>query len=383
MWKYVSRRVKETFERKCKVLDVRQSFWVCKAPQQQQHQHHQPQHENGPKCRHHLFGPAAADPGYLCVVVANRGECGIPYAHCENWDRARAKGHKNNKRRGCPVSEILGAITWSGAIIFGWYASQLMCLQRRHTGWDKCKSRYLQMLQSPTRAIHSSFLSHFVLASPNYPSLLAKRTLLENFSPAPLTHDEPDGPQAAVFDVSNDSDISSAPSSESQKQNVDEAVADLVTFLGETEYKMGIKCLSAGLHRQAVAHLKLATSHNHPGATFNLGLCYEKGLGLPKNPKRAMECYQIASSMGHPKAMYNLGVFYARGLGGLEKDYAAAKKCFVTAAQLGQAEAIDALNGFPKRPKYEDEDRSNLPPMTELIFEKNKTEIFAAAAKFT
>lgn len=105
----------------------------------------------------------------------------------------------------------------------------------------------------------------------------------------------------------------------------------------------------------AVSHFKLAASHQHPGATYNLGLCYELGVGVQKNFKRASECYHAASALGHSKAIYNLGVFYSRGLGGKAKSRQAAHKCFVIAAQLGLSEAQDALN-LTKRPILSDDE---------------------------
>lgn len=128
----------------------------------------------------------------------------------------------------------------------------------------------------------------------------------------------------------------------------------MVKFLGETEFKLGLQNISAGRYRTAVSHLKLASRHHHVGATFNLGLCYEQGLGVSKNLRRAMECYQYASSMGHPKAMYNLGVYYAQGLGGLKKDYETARHCFIAAAKLGQNEAKKVLGW-----SFEEEDHKS------------------------
>lgn len=59
---------------------------------------------------------------------------------------------------------------------------------------------------------------------------------------------------------------------------------------------------------------------------------------------QAAEWYQVASDLGHATAMYNLGVFYAHGWGGLEASSAEARKLFVKAAKLGQADAQAALD---------------------------------------
>lgn len=94
----------------------------------------------------------------------------------------------------------------------------------------------------------------------------------------------------------------------------------------------------------AVSHLKLATTHRHPEATFNLGVCYESGVGIEKNMKSAMECYRAAASLGHKKAMYNLGIFYVHGRGGLKKNRAAAIACFEAAEKMGLRQAKKALS---------------------------------------
>lgn len=141
------------------------------------------------------------------------------------------------------------------------------------------------------------------------------------------------------------------PSPESTKntKTVEQAVKELLSVLGEIEFQLGIKSINVGDFETGVSHFKLATSHQHAGATFNLGICFEHGLGIKQDMAMAMTCYQIAADLGHPQAIYNLGIFYAQGLGGLKKNRKAAKKCFETAAQLGVMEAKLAL-GLPKKP---------------------------------
>lgn len=107
----------------------------------------------------------------------------------------------------------------------------------------------------------------------------------------------------------------------------------------------------------AVSHLKSATTHRHPEATFNLGVCYELGVGVEKSMKNAMECYRAAASLGHKKAMYNLGVFYVHGRGGLKKNRDAARACFEAAEKLGLRQAKKVLS-LPETPIKQDEEIS-------------------------
>lgn len=101
--------------------------------------------------------------------------------------------------------------------------------------------------------------------------------------------------------------------------------------IGHIEFKLGLQNIDANQLEVAVSHFKLASTHRHPGATFNLGLCYETGAGVDRDEEMAMECYREAAALGHKSAMYNIGVFHARGRGGLEKNRDAALKCVVAA----------------------------------------------------
>lgn len=122
------------------------------------------------------------------------------------------------------------------------------------------------------------------------------------------------------------------------------AVDDLIATLGSIEFRLGMQNLRANEPEVAVSHLKLATTHRHPEATFNLGVCYESGVGIERNMRNAMECYRAAASLGHKKAMYNLGIFYIHGRGGLKRNRAAAIACFEAADKMGLRQAKKALS---------------------------------------
>ncbi|XP_071449366.1 uncharacterized protein [Hetaerina americana] len=81
-------------------------------------------------------------------------------------------------------------------------------------------------------------------------------------------------------------------------------------------------------------------------AAFNLGICYEKGVGgVDKNLTQAYHWYKQASEQGHPAATYNLAVFHANGLGGLHPNTFQANQLLLKASSLGLEEATKAL-GF-------------------------------------
>lgn len=141
----------------------------------------------------------------------------------------------------------------------------------------------------------------------------------------------------------------------SQRTDVSVAVDNLISTLGSIEFRLGMQNLRANEPEVAVSHLKLATTHRHPEATFNLGVCYESGVGIGKDLRSAMECYRAAASLGHKKAMYNLGIFYIHGRGGLKRNHAAAIACFEAAEKMGLRQATKALSLLEKPIKKDDE----------------------------
>lgn len=141
--------------------------------------------------------------------------------------------------------------------------------------------------------------------------------------------------------------VSNGKNSEHQQANAsntfDDSVQNLLQILGDIEFQLGVASVQSDRYDLAVSHFKLATSHSHASAAYNLGICYEEGIGIKKNLKMALECYMLASSLGHGKALYNVGVFHARGLANLPKNRRAARQYFQEAAKLGVNEANKAL----------------------------------------
>jgi len=57
---------------------------------------------------------------------------------------------------------------------------------------------------------------------------------------------------------------------------------------------------------QAVAHLRRAAAMGDPKGLFNLGKCYDEGVGVAAHFPSAMECYIRAAAMGNPWAARKL-----------------------------------------------------------------------------
>lgn len=228
-------------------------------------------------------------------------------------------------------------------------------------GWaavDRPKHQclYANLLMNTTRSLHTNVTNRMVFAAPAssaridseiYPASLG--ALLQNVN-NPVGRRREERESIGTAD-SLSSQSSSRSRSSRSSSSLDSAVAEFSITIGEIEYQFARQDLGAENYKSAVTHLKLATTHHHPAATFNLGLCYERGLGVERDLKLAMQCYTVASSLGHAKAMFNLGVYYVRGWGGLKRSGKAARQCFASAARLGQPEAQLALDRRSKQIK--------------------------------
>jgi Sel1 repeat len=244
----------------------------------------------------------------------------------------------------------------------------LVCLKsrRRHVDCNVVKSaddyrcKYYKLMLVPSRILQTSLLSHFVLNAPaNKPT---------SGSPVPSTPSSGyhslrvySSDVRSKFDLIAETEELQGPELEEvvaephERVAVEEsqqlpdpilvasAVQNLLSVLGEMEFEMGVQNILTGNYGVAVEQLKQGAFHHHAGATFNLGLCFEQGLGCVKSMEKAAECYQVAAGLGHKKAMYNLAIFYLHGLGGLEKDRKMARLYFQAAANLGLDEARRAL----------------------------------------
>uniref|UniRef100_A0A2M3ZG37 Putative death ligand signal enhancer n=1 Tax=Anopheles braziliensis TaxID=58242 RepID=A0A2M3ZG37_9DIPT len=395
MWKYVSRRIRDVYDRTAGILEVRRT-WNC-GPGERFCAENPPEEGVG----------ASKDGGNgkrFCLLQKVRpnqldGHTRKEYGTGSNQSEQEGFKRKEHHQPRLEHSWI-GAITWTSAIICGWYTSQLLCLYRRtqrveYPGGRCYQSPLLRTAaeQNGLSLLHCRVLSeYFRQRTTTVPSVFPIEPRSSSSDCASIGREPAHGPSFAsfggppfsefvdytdsrqslrqnfTFRINNDRkptgsvavpdpspsrvhQPSVTPTVELQQhepETIESAIGNLLNVLGEIEYQLGCQNLEQGEYSAAVSHLKLGTSHQHAGAAFNLGVCYEQGYGLPKDLRMALECYQLAAEQGHPQALYNLGVFYARGSAGLRPSRSMAKKYFVAAAELGLEEAIRALG-----PKYQ------------------------------
>lgn len=137
----------------------------------------------------------------------------------------------------------------SGALVLGWYASQLTCLRRK---WE--------------RPFDKSIIYHDLDVS-------AGQTLckLDINSIRDAVYAPP------LANISNDLDDSPSSSSNAEK--------DFKDMLRSIENKLGIIAIDGGKLEEGLDMLQSSAQKNYAPAIFNLAVCYEKGLGVTKDEK--------------------------------------------------------------------------------------------------
>ncbi|HPN84199.1 MAG TPA: tetratricopeptide repeat protein [Victivallales bacterium] len=67
-------------------------------------------------------------------------------------------------------------------------------------------------------------------------------------------------------------------------------------------------------YSEAFKAFEKAAQIGHKGALFNLGICFDRGMGIEKDPFKAYACYLEAAAGGIKEAKYNLAVCLIRGV---------------------------------------------------------------------
>ena len=98
---------------------------------------------------------------------------------------------------------------------------------------------------------------------------------------------------------------------------------------------------SAGMTKEEVTAFKNSKEKAEKGdalAQYQLGLCYDRGVGVAKNLAQAAAWYRKAAETGYAEAQASLGFCYQKGLG-VPADLAEAKRWYTRAASQGDANA--------------------------------------------
>lgn len=95
---------------------------------------------------------------------------------------------------------------------------------------------------------------------------------------------------------------------------------------------------------QAVfARLRLGAAHDVPLCICNRGFCYEFGCGVEKDEAAALRCYQRAAELGSTVAQISMGHAHLHGKFGLARDRERALSYYKSSAALGNTDAVNEL----------------------------------------
>ena len=116
--------------------------------------------------------------------------------------------------------------------------------------------------------------------------------------------------------------------------------------LAEAQYELGV-AYDRGLgvtqnHATAAGWYQRAAEQGLTDAQYNLATLFDEGLGTPHDGAMARYWYLRAADAGQPRAMNNLGYLYEKGLGG-SRDYGMAVVWYHRAARTGLAIAQSNL----------------------------------------
>ncbi|XP_001603280.1 DAP3-binding cell death enhancer 1 [Nasonia vitripennis] len=248
------------------------------------------------------------------------------------------------------------AVGWSSVLAVGYVVCQSLCIRRRLFEIDNknFESWHNRLFVKPQ--IQASRLLNHLLPVPKY--------ILPLSNPI-----QPKGTSEVLInsDINVDQPYGPITAQEALKEAVNEFACTHETILGELELDYGSKALEEKRYEDAVEHFTTGANLSSTASMFNLALCYELGLGTSTDYAKAVKYYKRAADKGHADAMYNLGIYHAQGKGGLRTNLDTARQLFTEAAKKGQTQALKALQlerSFKKRPNLEHKSKYNLEPKT-------------------
>jgi TPR repeat protein len=101
-------------------------------------------------------------------------------------------------------------------------------------------------------------------------------------------------------------------------------------------------------YRAALPWLRRAARAGEPWAAYHIGLMFDHGLGVRRNPAKAIAWYSEAATAGYDSAQLNLGIMYAN-LPGSRRDVRRALALYRSAARQGNRNAMYNLGLYYER----------------------------------
>ncbi|XP_011146591.1 uncharacterized protein LOC105187476 [Harpegnathos saltator] len=307
MWKFVTRGIRETFERRACRTNV----------------YSQPSQDN---TKNEVKTNLTCQQKFLVPIYLNwnKSFCGSAKS-AGTGDQER--DHKWNTKHTWPE-----AIGWSSVLAAGWIY-QSLCLQKGILDQNERKKKLL----------HYTGVNQILTQIKNWQLKLKAANVL---------------PVINCIGSSNNNNLQDSDSQwhagklfgpvtmeEAKfKEAADEFKNTHKLVVGDFELRYGLKALEEKRYKDAWTHFSQGAKLSSPSSMFNLALCYELGIGTLADPTKAAKYYKDAAAYDHADALYNLGIYHAQGKGGLPIDINTARTCFIKAAKLGQVQAQHALD---------------------------------------
>ncbi|CAG9793432.1 unnamed protein product [Diatraea saccharalis] len=301
MWKYMTRRIRDTFERGANHFDKRGTTGVVNAGNI---------NEENKK----TASPCSWIKAKRCFGPSQRNNTN----NNNGWNFVNL------------TSSWMDAITWSGALVISWYTSQLIQWKYKY---------YIRRHNESGSSTLLSTLHPYISSVNKNPAYLKSDSKIEKL----VGHFTP-----IVHLITNEQDVRKERihSTSSSSTNLDSSNDILGDVLNSIENKLGLAAIENGQLQDGLNLLRSAANRSYAPALYNLAICYEMGMGVIADEKMAMELYRSAAALEHPGALYNLGIYYGQGRGGLPRDTVTATRLLRLAAVQGQKEAIAALKSL-------------------------------------
>ncbi|OPY97115.1 hypothetical protein A5906_37325 [Bradyrhizobium sacchari] len=113
-------------------------------------------------------------------------------------------------------------------------------------------------------------------------------------------------------------------------------------------YQLGRSLFAARDYTGAMASYRAASELGNPRALYELGLMYDSGNGVEKDPERARFYFEMAAERKVAPALVSLGLQQERGVGAAS-DPAKAYAFYRRAADLGDATAINRMGELAEK----------------------------------
>ncbi len=110
--------------------------------------------------------------------------------------------------------------------------------------------------------------------------------------------------------------------------------------------------IQQGSIQQGIDEIKSAARFNVLAAQYYMGVCYEYGIGMEKNPQEAFFMFRKAAERGLPDAMYRLANLYSKGIG-VGKDLSRSSEWLSRYQQkVGQPQLPDLIDLYNEGIKH-------------------------------